>query len=128
MTDSSMKLHNADSDLHTVIETAEFLREAKSLISADSRVALVNYVATNPSAGDLMEGTGGARKFRWGGQGKGKRGGCRVISFFAGHDVPVFLLTIYGKGDKANLSKAERNELRDILSETARLYREGSRR
>lgn len=71
-----------------------------------------------------MEGTGGARKLRWAALGKGKSGGARVITFYAGEDMPLFILTIFGKGEKANLSKAERNELRIVLSELARRYRQ----
>lgn len=70
-----------------------------------------------------MEGTGGARKLRWGARGKGKSGGDRVITFYAGPSLPVFGLGVFGKGEKANLTKAERNELRDILSHVAAAYR-----
>ncbi|MGH7034905.1 MAG: type II toxin-antitoxin system RelE/ParE family toxin [Stellaceae bacterium] len=74
-----------------------------------------------------MQGTGGARKLRWGARGKGKSGGARVITYYAGADVPVFLMTIFGKDAKANLSKAERNELREVLASIAAIYREGAR-
>jgi hypothetical protein len=70
-----------------------------------------------------MEGTGGARKVRWGAREKGKSGGARVITFYAGPMLPLFLLGVFGKGEKANLSKAERNELRKILSALAAAYR-----
>ncbi len=109
----------------TVAEMPEFIQCAKGVLSDAERSALIGHLAANPTAGDLMEGTGGARKLRWGALGKGKRGGCRVITFYAGTDIPVFLLTVYAKGDKANLTKAERNELRAILTEIARRYREG---
>ena len=73
-----------------------------------------------------MQGTGGARKLRWGAKGKGKRGGARVITFYAGRHVPVFLLTAFGKGEQANLSKAERNELRVLLGDLVAEYERGS--
>ncbi|MBF0562719.1 MAG: type II toxin-antitoxin system RelE/ParE family toxin [Alphaproteobacteria bacterium] len=69
-----------------------------------------------------MEGTGGARKVRWAALGKGKRGGVRAITFYAGPDLPVFVLSGFGKGEKANLSKAECNELRSILADLAQHY------
>jgi hypothetical protein len=63
-----------------------------------------------------MEGTGGCRKLRFAGKGKGKSGGYRTIHYFGGDDVPVLLLALINKGEVANLSKAERNELRGMLS------------
>ena len=66
------------------------------MLTDAERLALVDHLAANPTAGDLMEGTGGARKVRWGARGKGKRGGARVISFYGGPGLPVFLLTLFG--------------------------------
>lgn len=74
-----------------------------------------------------MPGTGGARKRRIAGRGKGKRGGYRVITYYGGEDVPVFLLLLLSKGERADLSQAERNELRSILSTLADDYRAGVR-
>ena len=59
--------------LHTVVETPEFLSQARGLLSEQERSELVGFLARNPTAGDLMQGTGGARKLRWGAKGKGKR-------------------------------------------------------
>jgi hypothetical protein len=73
-----------------------------------------------------MQGTGGARKLRWGAKSKGRRGGARAITYYGGPQVPVFLLAVFGKGDRANLSKAERNELRRALVELAAEYRKGA--
>jgi len=72
-----------------------------------------------------MQATGGARKLRWGALGKGKRGGARVITFYGGPHLPVFVMAVFAKGDKANLSKAERNELHDILTTLAAEYGKG---
>jgi hypothetical protein len=81
-------------------------------------------MATHPDAGDIMQGTGGARKVRFRGRGKGKSGGYRLITFYAAKDIPVFLLDIYGKGSRADLSPAERNELRKTLTALPRAWRE----
>lgn len=109
--------------LHTVVETPEFLRRAKSRLSDDERRNLVSHLAANPADGDLMEGAGGARKLRWSRRGTGKSGGLRVITFYSGVALPVFLMTVFAKNEKANLSKAERNELAAILAELRRTYR-----
>jgi hypothetical protein len=75
-----------------------------------------------------MPGTGGARKLRVAGRGKGKSGGYRVVTYFAAPDIPVFLLAVINKGERANLSKAEQNTLRKELAGIADDYRIGIRR
>jgi hypothetical protein len=116
----------AQPELQTVVETPEFVDSVKRVLTEAERAALIDHLAAHPTAGNLIQGTGGARKLRWGAKGKGKSGGARAITFYAGPDVPVFLLAIFGKGDKANLSNAERNELRDLLARIAAAYRKGA--
>jgi mRNA-degrading endonuclease RelE of RelBE toxin-antitoxin system len=71
--------------LHTVIETPSFLHDARALgLRENERLAIVTWVAANPSDGDSIEGTGGARKLRFAGKGRGKSGGYRVITFYSG--------------------------------------------
>ena len=115
--------------MHTVVETPSYLADVKAArLTEAERAAVVDTVAKNPLAGDEIAGTGGARKLRIAGRGKGKSGGFRVITFYSGEEVPVFLLALYSKGEKANLSMAERNELKGILAEIAQAYRRGVRR
>ena len=114
------------SPLQTVVETLEFLTQARRLLTEQERSELVDFLARNPTAGDLMQGTGGARKLRWGAKGKGKSGGARVITFYGGPRAPAFLLTVFGKGQRANLTKAERNELRAVLGHLVAEYRRGA--
>lgn len=75
----------------------------------------MDYLAANPKAGDLMEGTGGVRKLRWGRQGRGKSGGVRVIYYVHSELMPLYLLTLFAKNERANLTKAERNELAGLV-------------
>lgn len=111
--------------MHTVIETPAYLSSAKDEnVSEEERNAIVSFLASNPDAGDIMAGTGGARKVRFGGRGKGKSGGYRIITFYADEDIPVFLLDIYSKDTQANLSKADQNELRKILTVLPQIWRE----
>ncbi len=110
--------------MHVVIETATFLADARRAgLSEEAQTKIVDYVSRHPLAGDPMPGTGGARKVRIAGRGKGKSGGYRVVTYYGGEDVPVFLLVLFSKGDRANLSQAERNELRSILGGLAADYR-----
>ncbi|MBV8840625.1 MAG: type II toxin-antitoxin system RelE/ParE family toxin [Alphaproteobacteria bacterium] len=115
--------------MHTVIETSTFLNDAASAgMSDEERAGIVLAVSENPLLGVLMPGTGGARKIRVAGRGKGKSGGYRVVTYYAAPDVPVFLLAVINKGERANLSKAEQNVLRSELSAIAEDYRAGLRR
>ena len=80
--------------MQTIVETPAFLGDARSLgLSDGERLAIVMSIAANPAGGDVIEGTGGARKVRFAGRGKGKRGGYRVITFFSG----IFLLSIFAQ-------------------------------
>ncbi|MGY4174759.1 hypothetical protein ACVIHH_000050 [Bradyrhizobium sp. USDA 4518] len=88
-------------------------------------MAIVTAIAEDPTQGDMMKGTGGARKVRFPGRGKGKSGGYRTVHYFAGNDVPVLLLALINKGEAANLSKAERNALKKELEGYADDYRKG---
>jgi hypothetical protein len=111
--------------VHTVIETPAFLTSAaEEGISEAERAEIVAYIAANPDAGEIMAGTGGARKVRVAGRGKGKSGGYRVITFYADGDIPVFLLDVYSKASQANLSKADRNELKKVLTALPKAWRE----
>jgi len=115
--------------VHTVVEAPAYLADAKAVgMTEADRDAVVQMLANRPQAGIEISGTSGARKVRVAGRGKGKSGGYRVITFYSGQDIPVFLLTADSKGEKANLSKAERNELKSILAEIVREYRRGAKR
>ena len=111
--------------IDTVVETPEFLAGVRRVLTDTERKELIDFLAANPAAGDLMQGTGGARKLRWGAKSKGKRGGARVITFYGGTEIPVFLLAVFGKSEKANLTKAEQNELRSVLASLITAYRTG---
>ena len=110
--------------MQSVVETPEYLKDAKQAgLSEEERAAIVAYLAKNPEAGDEIRGTGGARKVRFAGKGKGKSGGYRVITFFSGTDIPVFLLNVFAKNERVDLTHAERNEFKDTLGELAAAYR-----
>jgi len=98
--------------MHVVIETNAYLAAADGAgMDEEERNEVVDIIAADPQVGAIMPGCGGARKLRVRKPGTGKSGGYRVISYYAGEDVPVFLLTVFGKGEKDNLDKGERNLL-----------------
>ena len=86
------------------------------------RRAVVNFIAGNPTVGDLIPEGGGIRKLRVPLQGRGKRGGARVIYYHHSERVPVFLLTIFAKNEQGDLSMAERHQLADAVKRVAENY------
>jgi hypothetical protein len=99
--------------MQSVVETPGYLAAAREEgMTAEEMAAAVDLIAANPGAGDLIVGSGGCRKVRVAGKGRGKSGGYRVVTFFGGDDVPVFLLAVLAKGTRANFSKSERNAMR----------------
>lgn len=105
------------SPLHTVAETSEFVRDADAeRMPKSTRVALKNTLAAAPEAGDLIVGSGGIRKVRVAGRGKGKSGGYRVLAAYVGSDAPVYLLAVLSKGDRENFSDAEVQQLAKLTA------------
>ena len=108
--------------LLTVVETPSFLRDAKKLLEDEERDALILYLSSTPKAGVLIKGTGGIRKIRWMRENEGKSGSYRVIYFFHSMDIPLFLLNVFAINEKANVSQAERNELKQLSSLLVKQY------
>lgn len=111
----------------TVVETPEFLSAAKKSLSDEERTEIVRVLSTNPLIGDLIQGSGGFRKFRipLNSNNKGKSGGARVVYYYHNESVPLFLIAMYPKGAKDNLTKAETNALKAISDRLVDAYREG---
>jgi hypothetical protein len=105
-----------------VVETPGFLAATRCLLDDAERAALVDYLAYNPLAGDLIPTTGGVRKLRWRLEGRGKRGGARVIYYYHDAAMPLFLLTAYAKNVRDDLSHTERNTFRQLTKLLAETY------
>jgi hypothetical protein len=89
----------------------EYLRRSRRLLSEAACEEVVDFLASEPDAGVLIRGTGGIRKLRWDREGMSKSGGVRVIYYYHDASMPLYLLTIFGKGEKSDLTKSEANEL-----------------
>ena len=109
--------------MQTIVELPEFIRRSDKLLSQAEKSSIINYLALHPASGDIMQGTGGIRKLRWSAQGRGKSGGVRVIYYYHNKTLPLFLLTVFAKGEKANLSKQERNDLATLTTFIIKNYR-----
>ena len=101
--------------LITVAELAEYQKRAQGLLLESERLDIVNYVAAYTKAGDLIVGTGGVRKLRWRRGGSGKSGGVRVIYYFHSEIMPLYLLTMFAKNERADLNQTQRNELSKLV-------------
>ncbi len=109
--------------MQTVVETPSYFRSAEKLFTAEERENIVSMIAADPECGDIIQGTGGFRKVRVGHRSRGKRGGARVVYILRNEEFPVFLIAVYGKNEKENLTKAECNELAKMADVIFAKYR-----
>ena len=104
----------------TVIETPELIKRASTVgMSDEDRMDVIDQLAENPEAGISLGG--GLRKVRIARRGSGKSGGYRVLHFYRAADMPLFLLTVFAKNEKANISRSEKADLIklcDLIAET----------
>ena len=108
--------------MQTVVETPSYLADAERLFSSTERLAIVDRLAADPTCGVVIPGSGGIRKVRFGFGGRGKSGGARIIYLFSGENLPVFVLAVFSKNEKANLSAAERNGLAKVVADMIESY------
>ena len=99
----------------TVAETALFTKQASKLFSEAELEGVIDSLAFNPIAGDLIPGSGGLRKLRVAASGRGKRGGARVVYYYHSDTVPLFALAVYAKNVKTDLTKAELARLSGLV-------------
>jgi hypothetical protein len=115
--------------VHTIVETPAYLRAAEEAgLSERERQSIVDLLSRDPQVGDVISGTGGCRKLRFGRGSKGKSGGVRVITFFSGIDLPLFLITVFAKNERSDLSKAEANALALMTKRLVETYSIGGSR
>ncbi len=100
-----------------IVETSVFTKQLLALLSDEAYRQLQLYLAKRPEAGAIIEGSGGLRKLRWALPGRGKRGGVRVIYFWAVRADRLLLLLIYAKGDVDDLTPRQVAVLRRIVQE-----------
>lgn len=97
------------------IEAPLFTRRVHEYLTDDEYAALQWALALRPEAGAVIPGSGGIRKLRWAGKGRGKRGGLRVIYYWRDHRSEIWLLTLYAKNEAENIPlnvlKALRKEI-----------------
>lgn len=113
--------------MQTVIELETFIRSAAGLFSERERMAVIDFLAANPLAGDIIPGSGGVRKVRVPAGGKGKRGGARVIYYWYDEDNPLYALLAYGKGRKTDLTPQDAKAVAAFAEAMKAIFRSKSR-
>ncbi len=93
--------------MHSVVETPPYLARAEKIFSPEVRDAIVARIAADPHSGDNVSGLRHIRKMRVAIDGRGQRGGARVIYFVADPDMPIFLILAYKKSDQNDLSPSQ---------------------
>ena len=101
--------------MQSVAEFPTFTAQAAKLFSAEEKTEIINFLAFNPEVGDVIEGTGGVRKVRVPASGRGKRGGARVVYYYHSGATPLYVLLVYAKNVKSDLTKAQRNAIKALV-------------
>ncbi len=114
--------------LITIVETSVFQRRAAKRLTETELDRLRNVLAADPTAGDLIPDGGGLRKLRFALEGRGKRGGARVIYYTFNEEVPLYLLDVYAKNEKDDLTAAELRELAELAKSIAAAARQRRRK
>lgn len=100
-----------------IIETNVFTKQVQKLLSDEEYKQLQSDLVVRPDMGSIIPQTGGIRKVRWGYGGQGKRGGVRVIYYWAVSQERLLMLTIYPKNVQDNLSPAQLKALRQLVED-----------
>lgn len=98
-----------------IIETSIFTKKISTLLSDEEYRVLQNALIEMPGSGDIIQGSGGIRKIRWGVSGRGKRGGARVVYYWATNNDQIFMLYAYAKNERDNLTKDQLSMLREVV-------------
>lgn len=99
------------------VETSVFTKNLPRHLDDSGYAALQALLSVHPDAGQVLRGSGGIRKLRWRWRCSGKRGGSRIIYYWIAHEDHIYLLTIYGKRVKADLTAGELAVWRRVVEE-----------
>lgn len=97
------------------LETQAFSARIRSILTDEEYRRLQALLAARPDAGSVMQGSGGLRKIRWAGSGRGKRGGLRVIYFWHQLTARILMLLAYAKNERDDLTESQKRILRRII-------------
>ena len=98
-----------------IIETHIFTKRINRLMKEDVYRELQNELIESPDIGKVIQGSGGIRKIRWSGSGRGKRGGSRIIYYWAKNKDQIYTLFIYEKNELSDLTKDQLSTLKKVV-------------
>ena len=101
--------------MHTFVETRLFTRLVRQYLSDEEYRALQTSIIERPDAGDVIPGSGGVRKLRWAGSGRGKRGGLRVIYYLRLSEGQIWMLTLYAKNVSDDIAPDVLRKIREEI-------------
>lgn len=102
----------------TIAETEPYRKKAAKFLSEEERNELIAYLSEHPASGAIVQGTNGVRKLRW-----ARSGGYRIIYYFHSEIMPLYLLTVFGKNEKANISDKEKQILAKVMQQIVDYWR-----
>ncbi len=100
-----------------IIETSVFTRRVQSLLADEEYRQLQAMLVERPTAGVVIPGSGGLRKLRWALPGRGKRGGARIIYYWAISRDQILMLFIFAKNERSDLTPNQLSVLRQMVEE-----------
>ena len=101
--------------MQTFIETKLFSKLVAKYLSDDEYAELQQSLIGRPEAGDVIPGSGGVRKLRWKIDGRGKRGGLRVIYYLRSREGQIWMLTLYAKNVETDISARVLKKIREEI-------------
>jgi hypothetical protein len=110
-----------------IVETDGFAKDARKIFTEDELGALHQHFGALRELGNVISGSGGLRKARWSALNKGKRSGARVIYYYGGDHMPIFMIAIYTKSEKSDMTKAELKAATKLTNVLREQYRQEPR-
>ena len=98
-----------------IVETSVFTRLIYQLMSDEDYHEFQTMLIDQPDAGKIIPGSGGIRKIRWSGSGRGKRGGSRLIYYWTTNLDQIYMLFAYAKNERNDLTKEQLKTLQKIV-------------
>lgn len=98
-----------------IVETTTFTKRIQDLLDDESYRALQSHLVGQRSAGTVIPGTGGLRKLRWDGSGRGKRGGIRIIYFSHPSSNRLLMLFAFAKNERDDLTPQQKKDLKQVI-------------
>jgi mRNA-degrading endonuclease RelE of RelBE toxin-antitoxin system len=98
-----------------IVETANFTRRLQQILGEEQYRLLQTALVASPEAGSILRGSGGIRKLRWAGSGRGKRGGVRVLYHWSPVHERLLMLFIFRKNERSDLSREQLKQLRSVV-------------